>query len=73
MISKILVGIDGSKTAEKALYFALDLAGKYSAEIELITVLDVISDSLIASGMVFSPNATTKYLEELKNGYEKIQ
>ena len=72
MIKKILVAIDGSETAEKALDFAVDLAGKYSAEIALITVFDVISDSLIARGMVFAPKGTTKYIEQLKDIHQKI-
>ncbi len=39
MISKILVAIDGSDHAECALNFALDLAHKYSAEIQLLSVV----------------------------------
>jgi nucleotide-binding universal stress UspA family protein len=36
MFSKIIVGIDGSETSEKALRSACDLAGKYGAELHLI-------------------------------------
>jgi nucleotide-binding universal stress UspA family protein len=61
-----LVAIDGSKTADKALDFGLDLAAKYSAEVLVVSVFDVISTSLVARGMVFSPAGTTKYLEELE-------
>ena len=39
MIRKILVAIDGSDCAKRALDFALDLAHKYSAEIQLITII----------------------------------
>ena len=39
MIEKILVAIDGSDYAEWALDFALDLAHRYSAEIQLLTVV----------------------------------
>jgi len=66
LINKILVAIDGSKTADKALDFGLDLAAKYSAEVLVVSVFDVISKSLVARGMVFSPAGTTKYLEELE-------
>ena len=40
MISKILVGFDGSKSSNKALEFALDLAEKYSAKLVILNVFD---------------------------------
>ena len=42
MIKKILVALDGSDHATHALNFALDLAEKYSAEIQLLTVVPPI-------------------------------
>lgn len=39
IIHRILVPIDGSDHAEKALEFAIDLAQKYAAEITVITVV----------------------------------
>ena len=38
MITKILVGVDGSKNSEKALDSALDLAEKFSASILILNV-----------------------------------
>ncbi len=38
MISKILVGVDGSKNSEKALDYALEIAEKFSASILMINV-----------------------------------
>lgn len=72
MFHKILVAIDGSKTADVALEFGFDLATKYSAEVVIVSVFDVISLSLVARGMVFTPTGTTKYLEELKAFHEKV-
>jgi len=72
MFNKILVAIDGSKTADKALDFALDLATKYSAEVLGVSVFDVISTSLVARGMVFTPAGKTKYLEELETFHEQV-
>jgi nucleotide-binding universal stress UspA family protein len=38
LITKILVGVDGSKNSEKALVSALDLAEKFSASILILNV-----------------------------------
>jgi nucleotide-binding universal stress UspA family protein len=42
LISRILVPLDGSKYADKALDWALDLAEKYDASIELLTVIPLL-------------------------------
>lgn len=39
MIQKILIAYDGSDSAETAFDFALDLAGKYSAELHVLAVV----------------------------------
>jgi nucleotide-binding universal stress UspA family protein len=41
LISKILIGFDGTKCAERALEFGLDLAEKYSAEVMILNVLEL--------------------------------
>ena len=41
MYSKILVPLDGSKTAEKALPYARYLAGKFKVPVELLAVVDI--------------------------------
>ena len=38
MITKILVGVDGSKNSEKALDYALEIADKFSASILILNV-----------------------------------
>jgi len=38
MINKILIAYDGSESADHAYSFALDLAGKYQAELFVLTV-----------------------------------
>ena len=38
MITKILVGVDGSKNSEKALDYALEVADKFSASILILNV-----------------------------------
>jgi nucleotide-binding universal stress UspA family protein len=71
LFKKILVPIDGSKSADKALDFALDLAKKYSAEIKIITVFDEPSPSLLAQGTVFVPSTTENYLEKARDFHKK--
>jgi nucleotide-binding universal stress UspA family protein len=71
MYSKILVPLDGSKTAEKVLPYARYLAGKLKAPVELLAVLDIAEmathitaerarhlDTMIEDGM----RASTTYL-----------
>jgi nucleotide-binding universal stress UspA family protein len=41
MYSKILVPLDGSKTAENVLPYARFLAGKFKVPVELLAVLDI--------------------------------
>ncbi|HTN48320.1 MAG TPA: universal stress protein [Burkholderiaceae bacterium] len=38
MIKRVLVGYDGSKAAEHAVEFAMDLAGRYGAELHVLSV-----------------------------------
>ena len=72
MIKKILVPIDGSKSADCALDFALDLAGKYSAEVMVTTVFEKPAISLVASGMLYAPVSTENYLKKYRDVHEKI-
>ena len=71
MYSKILVPLDGSKTAEKVLPYARHLAGKFKIPVELLAVLDIAEmathisaerarhlDTMIDDGM----RASTTYL-----------
>ena len=64
MYSKILIPLDGSKTAEKVLPYARHLAGKFKATVELLAVIDIAEiashiaaekarhlDTLIADGV----------------------
>ncbi len=72
MIKKILIPLDGSQSADHALDVGLDLAGKYSAEVMVITVFDSPRPSLLAKGMLYAPASTEKYLEELSNFNDRI-
>jgi nucleotide-binding universal stress UspA family protein len=72
LIKKILVAIDGSETTNRILDFTFDLALKYSAKIFIISVMDVVSLSLVAQGIMYTPVATTQYLEDLEKFHKKV-
>ena len=66
MVEKILVPLDGSDHADKALDAALDLAEAYSAEIFLLSVVHVPPSAYAAPPL----SAKTSFLTSIRN-YEK--
>jgi len=71
MIKKVLVCIDGSDYANRALNFALDLAHKYSAEIQLLTVVPPIF--LPATSLeIVKTEAIADATLQLENSFRKI-
>ncbi len=52
LITKILVGVDGSKNAEKALDYALEIAEKFSASILILNVFQPPPESGYQANMV---------------------
>lgn len=77
MIKKILVALDGSEQANKALDFALGLAETYSAELMLLNVYQPVAPffyfpSEIGAPPMATPIATAEFLKELKAQHEKI-
>ncbi len=65
MIKKILVPVDGSEHANRALDFALDLAQKYSAEILVVTVVHYPT-------LVEVPLDIVEYYDTIRASYEKV-
>ena len=72
MFNKILVAIDGSNLAYQSLDYALSLAKKYTAEVMVLTVVDIPSNSLLAQGSAFTPISTQNYKEKLVKYHKKI-
>jgi nucleotide-binding universal stress UspA family protein len=74
MINKILVALDGSAHADKALDYALDIAEKYNASIQLLTVIPEVSVFTTrvypAAGQV--PLGVGDYHQDLKEHGEKM-
>lgn len=83
MIKKILVAVDGSEPANKALDFALGLAEKYSAEVMLLNVYQPITPLFYFPTMnvpgspptatpIATPIVTAAFSKELKSQHEKV-
>ena len=63
LITKILVGVDGSKYSEKALDYALEIADKFSASILILNVFQPPPEFGYQPN-VFSQSPTTGYPQE---------
>ena len=72
LFKKILVAIDGSNLAYKSLDYALDLAKKYSAEIMVLTVVQMPSNSVLEQGAAFTPISSQSYREKMENYHKEI-
>jgi len=70
LIKKILVAIDGSDHANRALDFALDIATKYSARVLLLTVVPPLFLPM-PSLNVMKSQAVTDASNELENSFRK--
>jgi nucleotide-binding universal stress UspA family protein len=74
LIKKIIVPIDGSEHSDRAMFYALDLAEKYSAEVRLLSV----AQPVVAMGPVYltqpmmSPSSTTIYVKEIEAAHKKM-
>ena len=76
LIKRILVPIDGSEPADKALEYALDLADKYAADIEILNVISTapipIGPYPMGYGELAVPAWMGTYSKELKASHEKM-
>ena len=69
MYSKILVPLDGSKTAEKVLPYARYLAGKFKVPVELLAAVDIAE---VASHMASEKARFLELLFELCKGVAEL-
>ncbi|MDH5795060.1 MAG: universal stress protein [Candidatus Bathyarchaeota archaeon] len=76
LIGKILVALDGSESADRALDFALDLAEKYSANMVLLSVVPFATVPLVpsppASMQPATPIAVETYSKALREKHEEM-
>ena len=68
MITKILVGVDGSENSEKALTYALEIAEKFSASVLILNVFQPPPEVEYQIGM-FQQSSTSGYSGE-QMGYQ---
>lgn len=81
MYSKVLIPLDGSKTAEKVLPYARYMAGKFNIPVELLAVIDIAEmathmaaekarflDTMIEDGM----RNSTSYLRLIANTFPGV-
>jgi len=62
LITSILVPVDGSDPAEKALNYALNMAEKHDAKVEILTVIDEVK---------MAPDWAREYSEKLREQSEE--
>ena len=72
MIQKILIGLDGSGAANKALEYALDIAEKFSAEILLVAVIPKIHLPFISVGPASPPPTLVNFSVDLKKSHQDV-
>lgn len=63
LITSILVPVDGSDPAEKALNYALNMAEKHDAKVEVLTVIDEVK---------MAPDWAREYSEKLREQGEEV-
>ena len=68
MFNKILVGVDGSPQAEKALEIALNIADRYKAELNIATVILDAQDKI-----ELTKNFQKLHTEIIEKNKEKIK
>lgn len=71
MIAKILIAIDGSTEANRALDFALNLAQKYSAEVTLLAVVPSVFLP-VPSLNVINSQAIEDVSAEMERGFSVV-
>jgi len=76
MIEKMIVALDGSESARKALNFALDIAEDCSASVLLVSIVPpLIIPTFVeppADGFVLPPETMNEYMEETRARYEEV-
>ena len=71
MISKILIGYDGSSCADRALEFGLDLAERYSAHVVVINVVELPVFGSPEDPLAVSAGAAS-FIRELRAAHEAV-
>lgn len=76
MIKKILVAYDGSKASDSAFMYGLDMAKKYNAELEILSVIRVLEppeNVETKDSLEKGKERCQKFFKKLKQEAKKIQ
>lgn len=76
LITKILVGVDGSENSEKALNYALEIADKFSASILILNVFQPPPDhgyqpNMLNQSVDYQSNSVS-FIEDLRTVHEAV-
>jgi nucleotide-binding universal stress UspA family protein len=69
--SKVLVAIDGSEASLDAANYAIDVAKKYNAHLNALTVIDLSKPRYLTASFIAAPTYGLRELEELKQSAQK--
>lgn len=76
LITKILVGIDGSENSEKALNYALEVADKFSASVLILNVFQPLPESGYQLNMFQQPmdypSNMAYFIKDLRKVHEAV-
>ena len=69
--SKVLVAIDGSEASLDAANYAIDVAKKYNAHLNALTVIDLSKPRYLTASFIAAPTYGLRELKELKQSAQK--
>jgi nucleotide-binding universal stress UspA family protein len=70
-LQKILIAFDGSENSQKALEYALDLAEKYSASLQILNVLQIPASYPNPDQPISNQEQVSTFIKDLRKSHEE--